>query len=339
MAETCTVNNTITLTYNETLGNIYSRRDVIFVIIVIPIIALFGLVTNSSFLFVLYRIDSMRTVTNFYLGNLAVADACALIFITSKHVWTYMVNSTIQKGIPWKSPIGCLLLYLSYVVYYTSVFIITLVSIERYFATCHPLRHRLLNKKTRAVKLVITTWVVSFGLASFAALPTSTYQLCYNYILTEKTFPKEDAIIVYECKRACANCFLILLIIDMVQFVIACLLNSILYSLIVLKVNKRSIGESIANNNVRNSVIRMVIANSVVFFLCLFPFQIVNVRNLILSFDGYSFISAENLSLIEWIGRATLLLNSSVNPVVYSMTNPRYRKAFLEAFNLRHDDN
>ena len=45
----------------------------------LPLISAFGLFGNVSFLYVAYHGDGMRTITNLYLVNLAIADACLLI--------------------------------------------------------------------------------------------------------------------------------------------------------------------------------------------------------------------------------------------------------------------
>ena len=332
MAEGCNVNNTIYLTEEQTQSVFYSKEDTIFITIGIPLVSLFGLFNNCGFLFVIYRVTSMRNMTNFYLANLAVADAWILIIMSVRHLWTYAAISPIRRGIPWKNPVACMLpFYFTYVAVFCSVFLVILISAERYFAICHPLRHRIINTKRRAITLVILTWLVSFLAAGFTNSPSTTRQKCY--VLPEGEIP----IVTYGCVKTCTFCSPTIYIFDTAQFFIAFLASSIMYTLIVIKVSKRDIGEATVNN-VRNAVLRMVITNSVIFFLCLMPYQIINVDDLMYRFSGHGFLSTNKYHLLSWIGRVTFLVNSAVNPLVYSLTNSRYRSAFMEAFSLRREN-
>ncbi len=335
MAEKCDANNTIYLTYDEAVQDSYSPGDKIFVTVGMPIVAFLGLSNNLAFLFVLYRVKTMRTLTNFYLGNLAVADSCYLLIMTVRHVSQYIFLSPIRKNSPWKNPLGCFLPYfVTYAVYFCSVFLVMLIATERYFAICHALRHRAMNGKTRALAMIITTWILSFGLAGFENNSTSTEQVCY-------VLPQDNRLIItYDCISSCSYCFVTTCGIDLAQFLIAVILTSFMYIQIVMAVSKRDVGGMSTNNNTknRNAVVRMVIINSVIFFLCSCPFQLINIEELYIKFkDDYMF-TAHQYHLIAWFGRVASLVNATVNPVVYSLTNSRYRQAFYEAFNIKYGE-
>ena len=134
---------------------------------VFPAIMLFGLISNLSFLFVLIRVRQMRTITNFYLANLAVADFLYLLMqglTTGLNVLTY----GIVQGQFYKSALGCVIggTFL-YMPYFTSIGLITLVTFERFIGICFPLKSRIMSSKSRTVKLVILIWILGF-------LPTLT---------------------------------------------------------------------------------------------------------------------------------------------------------------------
>ena len=78
----------------------------------------------------------------------------------------------------------------------------------------------------------------------------------------------------------------------------------------------------------------MLGVNSAIFFMCLFPFKIIYIEGLVIHYGGPEFFSYEVYKSVAWIGRILTLINSAINPIVYSITNPRYREAFLEAFGL-----
>ncbi len=337
MAKNCNATNTLNLTDGETSDVTYGFGDKLFITIFMPIVVSIGAFNNFAFLFVICRVKAMQNVTNFYLGNLAIADMGYLMTMITRHIWSYIATSPIQGGVPWASPFACQLPYImTYATYFASVFLITLVSIERYFAICHSLKHLVLNRKTRATALVATTWLLSFSLTTtFFITPVSTKQLCY--ILPDGFKNEQNLIIVYTCVRSCDSCAIIVWLIDIIQFLLALTVSSFLYTFIALKVINRDIGEMTASVSVRNAVVRMVIINSVLFFICSLPFQIVNLQSLIYEYTGMWFLSVKNYNLIGWIGRVSSLLNAAVNPVVYSLTNSRYRQAFLQAFRLKKE--
>ena len=76
----------------------------------------------------------------------------------------------------------------------------------------------------------------------------------------------------------------------------------------------------------RNQIALMLILNGIIFFLCLSPS---------LFFDlwaGFRFIGAGEMRYILWLGRVTMLLISAISPILYNVSNERYRKAFAETF-------
>ena len=60
----------------ELVQQIYSaaQNSAVIIFFVYPVVILFGLLANFTFLLTVCRVQEMRTVTNFYLANLAVSD-------------------------------------------------------------------------------------------------------------------------------------------------------------------------------------------------------------------------------------------------------------------------
>ena len=215
---------------------------------------------------------------------------------------------------------------------------VMIIATERFFAICHTLRHRVLNGKTRAMKSVITTWIVSFALAIFRIQPSVTKQTCY--VLSDEIYQKR-LIISSECISSCRYCSDTVYGIDFVQFFAAFFLTSFMYIQVVIEVTKRDVGRTNTNNKIktRNAVIRMVIINSIIFFLCSFPYQIINLDSLNKAFVGSYLLTTNQFHLIAWFGRVASLINSAVNPMVYSLTNSSYRRAFFSAMNFKYNRN
>ena len=332
--ETCIANKTL-----EDLDTYkYSSASWAFVLVFVPIVTVFGILCNVAFIVVVYRVHSMRNITNIYLVNLAIADSSLLTIAVCQYIGDYIVLPDYDLRFSFHSTIGCFMPnMLIYLCYYASLWTITIISIERYFAICHPFWHRVVSSKQRSVRMVLAAWFISAIFAGFS-VPYTAISLC---VLS----PDMEVVkIIPSCRFYCDWCAFVLYITDVLQFIIALISNTILYVLIVINLNKetysfednaRKFSEAIRT---RNAVTKMLVINGILFFVCLFPFSIANIDSIVNYFGLYPF-HTELIFPIGWAGRVLFLLNSAINPVIYNITNPRYRSAFKAALlgrNLEH---
>ena len=97
----------------------------------------------------------MKTATNIYIFNLALADALAtstLPFQSAK----YLMNT-------W--PFGELLckavIAIDYYNMFTSIFTLTMMSVDRYVAVCHPVRALDFRTPAKAKLINVCIWILS----------------------------------------------------------------------------------------------------------------------------------------------------------------------------------
>ena len=314
-------------------------------LIFVPLVTAFGIFNNSCFIFVVYLVKTMRNVTNVFLLNLAIADSILLVAAFSQYIVSY-ANSPLYEFGTWAfwSGFGCMFPdFVIYVCYYTSLWTVTLVSAERYIAVCHPIWHRSLNGKQRAKRLVIGAWVISFLFSSLLIPFWRTYIVC--------VIQSDDGTITHrvpECKRMCDWCYKALYATDLIQFVIALIVNFILYTLIILRLTKSTFTnvDKLQKRNsqkrtidTRNSVARMLIINGVVFFVCLAPFSIYNIDYLVAVITDTVLLDYDAAWALGWVARVLFLLNSAVNPIIYTAANSRYREAFKNSFHFKRKYN
>ena len=297
------------------------------VLIFVPMITGCGIFWNSAFMFVVYRVKTMRTITNIFLVNLAVADLSVLVVASSQYIGSHINSSAHSHDFSFYSVVGCTLPdFLIYTCYYTSLWTITLVGIERYLAVCRPVWYRHMRDNGRAIRMICIAWVVSTLFASIT-IPYTTVK--YRFISIDGIVEQKPS-----CCRACKWCKITIYTTDLLQFFISLLINIVLFSLIVRGLNSNLSMKK--PNHVRNSVAKMLIINGIVFFVCLTPFSIINVVNLCKIFELLpSEESSTFITLFYWIGRVLFLLNSALNPVVYAFANPTYRAAFKKTFRFR----
>ncbi|XP_072033344.1 neuromedin U receptor homolog nmur-2-like [Amphiura filiformis] len=283
----------------------------------VPLIFTFGLFWNLALLFVVYRVKSMRNTTNFYLSNLAVSDAALLV----------------------TGGVHCLVSEMAIrLFYYASVFIIWLVTYDRYLAICHPMKHLVIKGKRRTVTMIVAIWIIS-SLMSILAYPyKEVVHICVDwpdesqYRTLSSSFPR--------CGFAKLGDSILLTwqFLELGQFTLAVVTCTYMFIRITYTLSTRSNPNIAETSTVRNQIARMLILNGTVFFLCLVPFQLTHVNRIFLSLTNNILINPKILPGILWLGRVTMLINSSINPILYNVSNATYRAAFAEAFGRKKEE-
>ncbi|XP_072025039.1 neuropeptide CCHamide-2 receptor-like [Amphiura filiformis] len=319
----------VTFTVEETLSYLYTPFAKYFVLVIVPIVFAFGLFANGSFLYVVYRNQAMRTMTNFYLVNLAIADGLLLFAGGLQYSWSYAHSAGLNFGgsFTFHSPAGCTIPnMLIYFCYFASVFLITLVTTERYLAICHTMRYRISRK--RAIFSIVAAWVMALLFAGFEIPFFVVENVCVSW--PPEVEYSEYPTVIPVCFHGCDWCANVVRYADILQYLLA--VPAVIFMSIAMVVKLR---RSLTNNcsirsaksiQARENLVHMLQMNALIFFLCLTPYEVINLNGL----AGEDFLNAHQSHYISWIGRITMLINSAVNPVIYSIVNSSYRNAFLK---------
>ena len=311
---------------------------------ILPAILGIGLLGNLAFIFTLFRIRSMRTITNFYLLNLSIADLGFVLTIGFRYIWT-IANSPYVYTDPFKTGFGCVMMSMSvYVMYFASIGLVNLVSYERYLAICHTFKHKSFNSKKRTARLIAATWIVAFVTTltvawarpkmsrycvlwppgeKFAQLPTSIYT-CSSVSPTYDNYP---AFLQGSC------------------FTFSLCFNIVLYVLIVKQLISKDSSKAIDENSTQSQlmaqrqkvnvqVARMLVLNATCFFACLMPFHFYLLQTAIerVSDGKLDLLDSNQSTFMNWTATTLNCVNSSINPIIYNIANKRYRLALYEAF-------
>ncbi|GFS82439.1 pyrokinin-1 receptor [Nephila pilipes] len=143
-----------------------SLSSVIPMTVIYVVILITGLFGNICTCVVIIRNKHMRTVTNYYLFSLAVSDLLLLIvglpqelyLLWNKYPYVFGEAFCIIRG------------YTAEMSTYASILTITLFTLERYLAICHPLRTHTMSKLSRAIYMIIGVWIFSLLCALHVAL-------------------------------------------------------------------------------------------------------------------------------------------------------------------------
>uniref|UniRef100_A0A8R1DS98 G_PROTEIN_RECEP_F1_2 domain-containing protein n=1 Tax=Caenorhabditis japonica TaxID=281687 RepID=A0A8R1DS98_CAEJA len=129
-----------------------------------------ALMGNFTVMWIILYHRQMRSVTNYYLFNLAVADASISVFNTGfswsynyYYVWKFGGFYCRINNLMGITPICA------------SVFTMIVMSIERYYAIIHPLKKRPGRRST--VTIIIMIWLLAFlfGVPAFLASKVDVY--------------------------------------------------------------------------------------------------------------------------------------------------------------------
>ncbi len=334
----CSLNRTFVISENMTFlatPFLYTPFDRIMISKILPMIFAIGLVGNLSFLFSLLRVKWMRTVTNYYLANLAIADISFLLVVVGEKILAY--NTTDIAGHMAFGRAGCICInFLRRLVYFASLFLVTLVSLERFYAICKPVQHWMLNGKKQTLKLVAFCWILSCVFA-LILIPSSSLVSKNCVIWPDIPGYRHLPNLLMFCNAQNAKIWTpVSEGIVIVPFVIALITNTVLYAMIIFNLHVRASSQGAKSSQsveIRNQVARMLIINGTVFFLCLAPYQLTSFTRMILSSMQRSYLLRQDkIELLVWMFRILVYLNSVINPIVYTATSPRYRHGFLQAF-------
>ncbi|CAM1154115.1 GPRNPR2 (predicted) [Pycnogonum litorale] len=161
----------------------------------------------------------MRTITNFFLANLAFADFCVGIFCVYQNLSLYL-SSDWEFG-----DFMCKMYhFINGLSYTTSVAILVVICVERYLAIVHPLRSKRILTLRRLKIAVVLVWILSatycsprivmYGTVNVPGMNNKTISIC---ILKRR---------LYDSK-----------IYDLIQFMVLFVLPLCLISVMYLKIS------------------------------------------------------------------------------------------------------
>ncbi|XP_069700376.1 tachykinin-like peptides receptor 99D isoform X2 [Periplaneta americana] len=265
----------------------------------------------------------MRTVTNYFLVNLSVADAMVSTLNVTFN-YTYMLNSD------W--PFGRLYCKISQFVAVlsicASVFTLMAISIDRYMAIMNPLRPRMGRRTTLCIALGI--WVVGTALSMPMLVFFTTFAHEFSdggiRVVCYAEWPDGPSTESYQ-EYIYNVLFMILtyfLPISSMTFTYARVGRELWGS--------QSIGECTQRqlDNIRSKrrVVKMMIVVVSIFAVCWLPFHIYFIVTSIAPEITTTKYIQEVYLAIYWLAMS----NSMYNPIIYCWMNSRFRRGFKQVF-------
>ncbi|KAL1280316.1 hypothetical protein QQF64_014916 [Cirrhinus molitorella] len=303
--------------------NMTGHHDFIFTFI--PVVYscnfIIGIIGNSLVVTVIYFCLKLKTVANIFVLNLAVSD---LTFLLTLPIWAIYTAT----GYEWlfgdflcKATAGMALFNL-----YTSIFLLTALSIDRYLAIVHPVKSRRCRTVAYARVMCVLVWLVAFLLSLPTAVIRGTHTIQHNNatitvcaILDSKDHPNVAiAVAALSLMKGILGYLLPITII----LTCYCLIGRSLLTARDIQRNLRSNGDE---------VLSMLAAAVLSFFLCWTPHQILNFMEMLLLLKV-----TNNCDVIEIIDTGMpfticiAFFNSCMNPILYGFVGKNFRRNLLK---------
>ncbi|KAM9743509.1 LOW QUALITY PROTEIN: tachykinin receptor 1a [Menidia menidia] len=279
-------------------------------------IVLVSVVGNATVMWIIAAHPRMRTVTNYFLLNLAFAEASMSAFNTVVN-FAYAVNNEWHFG-----PEYCRFHnFFPIAAVFASIYSMTAIALDRYVAIIHPLQQRMSSTQTRVVLGVI--WVLALLLAFPQYYYSTTVQLP-GRVVCYIEWPEDgrvDLRKLYQVSLAVLVYFLPLLVMGVAYLVVGLTLWA---GQIPGDSSDRYREQLLA----KRKVVKMMMLVVLTFALCWLPYH---VYFLLQQFSPRILEqpSAQQFYLsIMWLAMSSTMYN----PLIYCCLNDRFRAGFLRAF-------
>nr|7Y1F_R Chain R, Kappa-type opioid receptor [Homo sapiens] len=279
---------------------------------VYSVVFVVGLVGNSLVMFVIIRYTKMKTATNIYIFNLALADA--LVTTTMPFQSTvYLMNSW-----PFGDVLCKIVLSIDYYNMFTSIFTLTMMSVDRYIAVCHPVKALDFRTPLKAKIINICIWLLSSSVGiSAIVLGGTKVREDVDVIECSLQFPDDDYSWWDLFMKICVFIF---------AFVIPVLIIIVCYTLMILRLKSVRLlsGSREKDRNLRR-ITRLVLVVVAVFVVCWTP---IHIFILVEALGSTSHSTAALSSYYFCI--ALGYTNSSLNPILYAFLDENFKRCFRD---------
>ncbi|KAE8279765.1 Kappa-type opioid receptor [Larimichthys crocea] len=273
---------------------------------VVFVVGLFG---NCLVMYVIIRYTKMKTATNIYIFNLALADA--LVTTTMPFQSTdYLLNTW-----PFGEVVCKVFISIDYYNMFTSIFTLTMMSVDRYVAVCHPVKALDFRTPNKAKMINVCIWILSSaaGIPAFVLGGTQT-----KSDITECALQFPEPYVYWDTvMKICVFVF---------AFVVPVLIITVCYSLMVLRLKSvRMLSGSREKDRNLRRITRLVVVVVAVFVVCWTPIHIFILVKALVSVPETTTVMAAYFFCV-----ALGYTNSSLNPVLYAFLHENFKRCFKD---------
>ncbi|NXK74466.1 NK1R protein, partial [Amazona guildingii] len=280
------------------------------------LIVVVSVVGNVVVMWIILAHKRMRTVTNYFLVNLAFAEASMSAFNTVVN-FTYAIHNEWYYGLLYCKfhnffPIAAV---------FASIYSMTAIALDRYMAIIHPLQPRLSATATKVVIGVI--WLLAFLLA----FPQGYYSVMEELpgrLVCLVEWPEHSTNLYGKTYHFCMT----ILIYFLPLLVIGCAYTVVGITLWASEIPGDSSDRYHEQVSAKRKVVKMMIIVVCTFALCWLPYHIYfTLQYFNPEWYLQKFIQQVYLAIM-WLAMSSTMYN----PIIYCCLNDRFRVGFKHAF-------
>ena len=281
--------------------------------VITMIVALAG---NTLLIYIVWSKPRTRNLTSFLFVNMAVADLMVAVFqmpVSITHF--YVVGSS-----DFLHTFNCRFLYYAvHVSTIASIFCLTVMAFDRYFAVVHPFRRSIWFRKPKIITPII--WISSMALMSIA--------------------PVAIKLVRGKCRLDIYLLFPFYAYFFAVGFLLPLAVMSVLYTIVARKLwlHEVPVDHNQQEQEIpKKKVIRMLIIVVAVFAVCWLPMHVYQMD------DGVHIVVSRYTRGTDWVPYVIIYIcywfsqaNSAINPWLYIGLNGKMNAAFKDMIRCRHE--
>ncbi|XP_056618182.1 C-C chemokine receptor type 5-like [Triplophysa dalaica] len=277
-----------------------------------------GMLGNSLVVWVILMSVKCRSLTDICLLNLALAN---LLLVSSLPFLAHYARDQWIFG----GAMCTMVLSFYHIGFYSGIFFIVLMSVDRYLAVVHPVFYLRVRTRTCGILASAFIWVIAIA-ASFPELIHLNISKYKNQTLC-KSYPTSDG-----GHHLFLRTFGIIKM-NVLGLIIPLIVIGLCYSMILKKLLRA--------HSSRKQAMRLVIIVMVVFFCCWTPYNVaafvkaLEVNKLIDS----SCESSKTITLSLQITEAVSYLHSCLNPILYVSAGEKFRRRLFRSVYSQTKDN
>ncbi|XP_048763751.1 substance-P receptor-like isoform X2 [Ostrea edulis] len=284
------------------------------------IITIFSLIGNILIIVIVMKNKNMKTVTNYYIVNLAVAD----LMVTLTCTWVTLVDDLTE---------GWILGAFFFISLVASVLSLTQIAYDRFFGIVFALRARMTERRA-SISLVII-WIFSIIVALpllFFRQMKSREWLDHTELWCDDAWPYELEVVGNITRSTMPLRTAYFVSVSVVLYFIPAVVMSIAYGVIILKLKTTHIPGEIMDKRdeqqakTKRKIIIMLITILVVFCVCWLPCQVMllytELRDTRSQLDDWYY-------KFEFAAYTMAYSNSALNPLIYAGFNENFKQGLL----------
>ncbi|XP_061075990.1 delta-type opioid receptor-like [Conger conger] len=292
--------------FNETIGLLPASIKIT-IVVVYMVVCVVGLVGNCLVMYVIIRYTKMKTATNIYIFNLALADSLVLATLPFQ-------GADVFLGFwPFGNLLCKVVISIDYYNMFTSTLTLTVMSVDRYIAVCHPVKALDMRTPAKAKVVNVCVWALASAIGA-PAMMMGDVEVEPNGIECIVALPDPRS----YWDRVFGACVFVF------SFVVPVAIISVCYSLMVRRLRSvRMLSGSREKDRNLRRITRMVLVVVAAFVVCWTPVQIMVLAQSL----GVNLGSLQTVALMHFC-IALGYVNSSLNPVLYAFLDENFKRCF-----------